>query len=237
MHDKGIMDCNEIAKDAALKNPKMEFVWNTVVDSFAGDDHLQIVNLKNVKTGEIIPVSCDTCFEFIGYLPNSEIFKDQVSLTSRGYIPTNEKMETNLRGVYAAGDIRDKWLKQIATAVGDGAIAACAAEKFIQEEENFHELIVNQEKPVAVFVYNAVDKQSQECLFQLKSVEETHKERYVFVKVDVYKSLGMAERLGIQKYPSLVVVNHGEVVSVLCEDVNASKMNDVLSNNQSCCNY
>ncbi len=235
LHDKGIMDCNEIAKDAALKNPKMSFMWNTVVDSFQGSEHLEVVNLKNVKTGEIIPVACDNCFEFIGYIPNSEMFKDQIEVTRRGYIPTTEKMETNVRGVYACGDIRDKWMRQVATAVGDGAIAACAAEKYIAEEENFHELILKPEKPVAVLVYNAVDKESQNCLLMMKDLEKLYHDSYEFVKLDVYKSSGMADRLGVKDVPSLVIVKAGKIVDILCKDLSSCKLEDLLNQHYVCC--
>ena len=131
LHDEGKMDCNEIAKEAALNNPKMKFVWNSVVDSFEGEDHLETVVLKNVKTNELIPITCDTCFEFIGYIPNTEIFKGKVDMTDRGYVLVNENKETNVSGVYSVGDVTEKFLKQVATAVGDGAIAGFAAEKFI----------------------------------------------------------------------------------------------------------
>ena len=137
IHDEGKMDCNEIAKAQALANPKMEFVWNTVVHSFEGDGHLERVVLKNLKTNELIPLESDSCFEFIGYIPNTELFKETINLTDRGYIATNEKMETSVHGVFAAGDVRDKWLRQVATAVGDGAIAGFAAEKYIAESEAF----------------------------------------------------------------------------------------------------
>jgi thioredoxin reductase (NADPH) len=235
MHDKGIMDCNEVAKDAALKNPKMQFIWNTVVDSFEGNEHLDVVNLKNLKTGEIIPVACDNCFEFIGYLPNSDLFKDQIELTKRGYIPTTEKMETNVRGVYACGDIREKWMRQVATAVGDGAIAACAAEKYIQEEENFHELILKPEKPVVVLLYNAVDKDSQHCVLMMKDLEKLYQDSYEFVRLDVYKSSGMAERLGVKEVPSLVVVKEGKIVDVLCKEITSEHIEDLLNQHYVCC--
>jgi thioredoxin reductase (NADPH) len=84
IHHEGKMDCNEIAKEAALKNPKMEFIWNSTVARFEGDEHLETVVLKNHKTEEEIPVKCDSCFEFIGYIPNTEIFKDQIRLTGHG---------------------------------------------------------------------------------------------------------------------------------------------------------
>src|SRR5665648_1040573 len=108
MHDEGKMDCNEIAKAAAMQNPKMEFVWNTVVDGFEGEDYLDTVVLKNLKTNELVPIKCDNCFEFIGYLPNTEIFKEQLTLTRQGYITTNERMEAGIEGVFACGDVRDK---------------------------------------------------------------------------------------------------------------------------------
>ncbi len=106
MHDEGKMDCNEIAKAQALANPKMEFVWNTVVDSFEGEKQLDTVVLKNLKTNEKIPVSVDSCFLFIGYIPNTEIFKDVLNMDRSGQLITNEKMETNVPGVFAAGDVR-----------------------------------------------------------------------------------------------------------------------------------
>lgn len=235
MHDQGIMDCNEIAKDAALKNPKMEFIWNTVVDSFEGNDHLEVVNLKNLKTGEILPVACDSCFEFIGYIPNSDLFKGQIDITRRGYIPTSEKMETSLRGVFACGDIRDKWLRQVSTAVGDGAIAACAAEKYIAEEENFHELILKPEKPVAVIIYNAVDKNSQDCLRNFMELEKIYRDAYQFVKVDTYKSTGIADRLGIKEAPTIVIVEQGKIVGQLCQETETTKIEDLLNEHYQCC--
>jgi thioredoxin reductase (NADPH) len=228
IHDEGIMDCNEVAKNAALKNPKMHFIWNTIVHSFEGEDHLSVVNLKNTKTGQLIAVPCDNCFEFIGYVPNSELFKEQIDLTPRGYIKSNDKMETNQRGVFVCGDVRDKWLRQVATAVGDGAIAACAAEKYIAEEENYHELILKPKKPVAVLLYNAVDKESQACLLMVKELEAEFKEECEFVRLDVYKSNGMAERLGVKEVPSLVIVKNKEIVDVICESINVATLKHAL---------
>ena len=80
------MDCNEIAREQALNNPKMSFAWNTMVQEFKGDGHLDTVVLKNLKSGELIDYTVDTCFEFIGYIPNTEIFKDIVKLSKQGYV-------------------------------------------------------------------------------------------------------------------------------------------------------
>ncbi|WP_097026064.1 thioredoxin-disulfide reductase [Clostridium peptidivorans] len=131
--DEGNMRANKIAKDQAMKNHKMEFIWNTVVSSFEGEERLNKVVLKNVKTHELIDMQVDGCFLFIGYEPNTEIFKEQINLTSEGYIITNENMETNIEGVFAVGDVREKTLKQVATAVSDGAIAGTLVEKYTEK--------------------------------------------------------------------------------------------------------
>ena len=94
----------------------MEFIWNTLPAEFRGDEeHLRSVALKNLKTNEILDIPVDTCFLFIGYVPNTEIFKGIINMTRAGYVLTNEKMETAIPGVYAAGDIRVKQVRQGAT--------------------------------------------------------------------------------------------------------------------------
>lgn len=211
MHDEGIMDCNEIAKEAALANPKMEFVWNTVTESFEGEDHLDTVVLRNLKTNELIPIKCDNCFEFIGYIPNTELIKGQVDLTPQGYIISNDRMETNLEGVFAAGDVRDKWLKQVATAVGDGAIAGYAAEKFIAETEVFEANVVKKDKNGSVFVYNAIDANQREVVPMIEELASKHGKDYNFCKIDVYKSDGIAKRLGRTSYPYVAIIKNGKV--------------------------
>lgn len=217
LHDEGIMDCNEIARDAALANPKMEFVWNTVVDSFEGTDHLEKVVLKNTKNDELIPIECDNCFEFIGYIPNNSLFTDQITLSNRGYIPVNDMKETNLQGVFAVGDIADKWLRQIATAVGDGAIAASAAEKYISEGEIFESKIMQKEKPGLIYVYNAIDEDSRNYLSTVDSIANDLDIDIDVSRVDVYKSDGIAKRLQVKKYPAIVVTKNGEVTERIYE--------------------
>lgn len=129
--DKGNIRANKIAQEEAMKNPKMEFIWNTMVNSFEGDERLNKVILRNLKTDELVDVPVDGCFLFIGYEPNTEVFKGKINLTDKGYILTNENMKTNIEGVFAVGDVREKPLRQVATAVGDGAIAGVEAEKYI----------------------------------------------------------------------------------------------------------
>ena len=219
IHDEGIMDCNEIAKEQALANPKMEFLWNTVADSFEGEEHLDRVVLRNLKTNSLQPVKVDTCFEFIGYEPNTDIFKGIVDLSEKGYVIVNELMETNVPGVFSAGDVNEKFLKQVATAVGDGAIAGVMAEKFLAENEVFYNQILNPDKPGIVFVYDATCERCRQVLPIIEEVADRSEGKFRTTKVDVYKSKGIARRLGVKGTPVLVFIKDGKVEKSVHDDL------------------
>lgn len=226
LHDEGKMDCNEIAKAEALANPKMEFLWNTAVKKFEGGEHLENVVLENVKTKEEINVKVPTCFEFIGYIPNTEIFKDEINMTDRGYVLVNENMETSANGVYAVGDVTDKFLKQVATAVGDGAIAGYAAEKFIAEEETYHSQILARDG--VVFVYDASEQGCRDCLSLVEDLEKQIEEHHCVTRVDTYKSKGISNRMKIDEVPKLAIIKGGKIVKVLDEDFDPEEVKATL---------
>lgn len=229
MHDPGKMDCNEIAKTEALENPKMEFIWNTVVNSYEGDGHLDTVVLKNVKTNERLPIKVDSCFLFIGYIPNTEILSGVIDMNRNGYILVNEKMETNISGVFAAGDVCDKFLKQVATAVGDGAIAGYGAEKYISECEIYENQIQNNGQPSIVYLWNATDAACRELLPLIEQFEQTHSPEVRVTKVDVYKSPGLAAKLGVENVPAVVYLTDGNIQSVMTENINENSLKQLLS--------
>ena len=229
LHDNGKMDCNEIAKEQALSNPKMEFIWNTVVDEFKGNERLDTVVLKNLKTGELIPVKVDSCFLFIGYIPNTEIFKGILDMTRNGYLITNEKMETKIPGVFAAGDVRDKFLKQVATAVGDGAIAGYSAEKYIAESEIFDSQIMRDDMPSLVYIWNAICPKCREMMPLIEKYEATYDGRVRVSKIDIYKSNGIAARLGVCDTPCVVAIKDGKVHKILKDNITADDLEKILS--------
>ncbi len=206
IHDKGIVDANEVAKEHAFANPKLEFIWNTVVHEFKGEERLRQVVLKNIKTEELIPVDVDGCFLFIGYLPDTEVFKGQVAMDPRGYIVTNENMETSLPGVFAVGDVRSKGLRQVSTAVGDGAIGGVAAERYLAESAYFEEKIMGGEKPTLVYCWNPTDAACRSIMAEVEKLKEKYSEQVKVVTVDMYKAAGLAERLNIRQAPSFALV-------------------------------
>ena len=128
------------AQSIQVKNPKIKFMWDTVVKELRGDGILNTMVVENVKTGEQTTIVADEedmtfgVFGFIGYIPKTDIFKDILTL-DHGYIVTDENMKTNIDGVFAAGDVRVKSLRQVVTAAADGAIAAVQAEKYIESLE------------------------------------------------------------------------------------------------------
>ena len=229
MHEEGRMDCNEIAREEAMANPKMEFIWNTLPAEFRGDEeHLRSVALKNLKTNEILDIPVDTCFLFIGYVPNTEIFKGIINMTRAGYVLTNEKMETNIPGVFAAGDVRDKFLKQVATAVGDGAIAGYAAEKYLAESEVFENQVMDASVPGVVYIWNAVDTAIRDLLPVIEDFEKEHGSNIKVTKVDIYKSTGIASRLGISAVPSVAFIQNGKLAGVLTGQITRQALEDGL---------
>ena len=122
--------------EKAQNNPKIKFILDTVVEEAKGEEILEGLVLKNVKTGEVSEFKVDGCFVFVGYLPISDLFKGKIKMNDRGDIITDEDMRCDVPGVFAAGDIREKSLRQVITASADGAIAATTAEKYIEEHFN-----------------------------------------------------------------------------------------------------
>lgn len=132
IHRRDALRATKIYQERALSNPKIRFMWNSVIEEVKGDQIVRAVMVRNVKTGESKEVSTEGLFLFIGLTPNTGFLKGLVKLDEEGYVITNADCETSLKGIFAAGDCRRKLLRQIGTAVGDGATAAFAAEKHIE---------------------------------------------------------------------------------------------------------
>lgn len=132
IHRRDELRASPILERRAKDNPKMNFIWDTVVESVEGADATTHVNLKNVKTGELSKFDTDGVFIFIGHTPNSELFEGQLEKDDGGYLVVDNLMETSKPGIYAAGEIADPHFRQVITSAGMGAAAAIQATRYLE---------------------------------------------------------------------------------------------------------
>ena len=141
VHRRDELRATKSIQEKAFKNEKIDFLWDSTIDEIRGDGIVEEMVVKNTKTGEKTVIKAPEefgtfgIFVFVGYIPNTEIFKDEIELNDKGYIETCQNLKTCVPGVYAAGDIREKSLRQVITAASDGAISAIQAEKYIMSKE------------------------------------------------------------------------------------------------------
>jgi len=133
IHRRDKLRASQILQERALKNPKVGFLWDSSVVEVLGGDKVTGVRIKNLKTGSESTPRTDGVFVAIGYDPNTSVFKGQLELDSKGYITTKNETETNVPGVFAAGDVRDHRYRQAITAAADGCKAAMDADRLLTE--------------------------------------------------------------------------------------------------------
>ena len=131
IHRRDELRATKLLQERALSEQKIKIVWDTIPMHIAGDTGVEGIHIKNVKTGQESYLPLQGVFVFIGYKPNNDLVEGLVELDESGFVVTNNHMETSVAGVFAAGDIRSKLLRQVSTAVGEGATAAFAAEKYL----------------------------------------------------------------------------------------------------------
>ena len=131
VHRRDTLRATKIYHDPLMKAENVEFLWDSAVEDYTVDGRIQGARVKNLKTGVVTEVACDGIFVSIGRKPNTALFSDQLELDSVGYIVADETTKTGIPGVYAVGDVRTKALRQVVTAVGDGAVAVHFAEEYL----------------------------------------------------------------------------------------------------------
>ncbi len=135
VHRREELRASKIMQDKARKNPKIEFIWNSVIEEIYGEKIVQGIKLKNVNSSEIVDFKTDGVFLAIGHIPNTKFLQGKVDLDDHGYIKADKNMHTSVKGLFAAGDVQDTRFRQAITAAGSGCMAAMEAEKLLAEEE------------------------------------------------------------------------------------------------------
>lgn len=209
LHDQGILDADRTAQEQAFANDKIEFVWNSVVEEICGDELVDGVKLKNLKTGEITEMSTDGVFMFVGTVPKTDFVKELIELTPQGYVITNEKQETSVPGIFAAGDVTDKFLRQVVTAAGDGAVAAVAADRYIEEEESWRKSVAEFDGTAMVAFWNPLSKESLDVINELEVHCKDQPDQRV-VTIDTYKSQNIANRFNVKEVPVVIRFDAGQ---------------------------
>jgi thioredoxin reductase (NADPH) len=138
IHRRDELRASPVLQKRAKEHPKMHFIWDTVVTEVVGTDQLKTLKLKNVKTDAESTFDTDGLFIFIGHVPNTQMFTGQLAMSDLGYVIVNDKMETSVEGVYAAGEIADPHFRQVITSAGMGAAAAIQATRFLEQAEAVH---------------------------------------------------------------------------------------------------
>ena len=212
IHEEGKVDANQVSFERARQNPKLKWIWNSIVKSINGEELVESITLKNIKTGEESDYPINGVFIFIGTVPLTEVLAGQVELNQQGYIVTDEKMAASVEGVFAAGDVRAKYLRQVVTAASDGAIAAVAAEKYVHETELWEEEVLQAQQPVVVAYYNPTDMSGTEKVGMVDRFVRDHK-GLALVKVDATRNelVGGRYNIDLDRLPRLHLFINGEV--------------------------
>jgi len=134
IHRRDTLRAGAILQDRAKDNPKIHFIWDTVITNIAGTEGVEKVRLKNVKDEKESEMDFDGVFVFIGHSPNTELFKGQIDLDDKGYIVVDNRLRTKIPGVFAAGEVCDPIYRQVVTSAGMGAAAAIEATRFLENE-------------------------------------------------------------------------------------------------------
>lgn len=212
IHRRDEFRADRAAIAQALANPKIQPVYNTVVEKIEGDGMVENLVLKNIRTGEISNLPVSGVFMFVGQEPDDDCVRGLVKAEKGGWIITNDHMETSVEGIFAAGDVRSKYLRQVITAASDGAVAAMAASSYINEQLHLRSTLLEPEE-VKAFFYSSIDEAQVKLS---NSVENAAKAKGQKVPViDGYRNARMTEKLGLtDKLPAIAVIKKGVVEKV-----------------------
>lgn len=211
IHRRDEFRADRAAVARALANPKIVPVWNTVVEKIEGDGMVENLVLKNIKTGEVSDLPVAGVFMFVGQLPHDEPVRGLVEAAKGGWIKTNDDMETSVEGIFAAGDVRDKGLRQVVTAASDGAIAAMSASAYINEQVHLRSVLIEPDHVTALF-YSSIERDQVVLSDEVEAMAKKAGKKVVLV--DGYRNARMVEKLGLSSLPAMVELESGATVKM-----------------------
>jgi thioredoxin reductase (NADPH) len=207
VHDEGTLDCNRTQAETAMANPKLTWMWNHAILAVEGGETVSGVRVRNLRTGAEESVACDGVFLFVGTVPQTAFLGDFVAL-QRGFIVTDEKMETSRPRVFAAGDARIKVLRQVVTAASDGAIAAFHADRALTEIDDYEKAVARAGREYLLYFYTPPVQKSLD-LFPVVE-KKAGALRLPLIKLDTFRYRAAAARCGVTEVPALVRMEDGE---------------------------
>ncbi len=216
IHEEGKVDATPVVAERAFANEKIRWIWNSTITKISGDGLVEEVIVKNLKSNEEQVLTTQGVFVFVGTKPKTKLVEGFLDLDSKGYIlACPQSMATNVDGVYAAGDCRQKHLYQVVTASSDGAIAAVAAEQYISEEERFQSDVLHCKELVISAYWSPSNQESTSVLALLAQFAKECVQGVTVVNVDAYRNKRIVKRLGITTLPTVVLFADGQEVARL----------------------
>jgi thioredoxin reductase (NADPH) len=200
--------------DRALANPKIEAVMGSVVEEIAGNDMVERVIVRNSHSGKISEIQAEGVFVFVGAAPNLGFLTEESGLkrSDKGWIITDEKMETSAEGVFAAGDVREKYLRQVATAVGDGATAAMAAYEYLSNEYYLQAALLEPEHATAFFM-SGIDPAHLALDREISAIAVSSGKKVI--TIDGHTNLRLRKKLGVTSLPSMLELSRGKKIRAI----------------------
>ena len=208
IHPEGVLDCNNVSAAKAFANHKINFIFNSTVKEIYGKDEVEGVILENLQTKEKSKLDVKGIFMFVGMTPNSKPYADGID-NQRGWILTNDRMETNKAGVYAVGDIRKKEIRQVVTSTSDGAIAAIMAARYIDEITTLSDIVKKFEELKVVF-YDSMQNNSMNAMNEFNS--NCHVEK---IDIAFHQSLADTFKVVINDSHLLQIFDRQQVIDML----------------------
>jgi thioredoxin reductase (NADPH) len=209
IHRRDEFRADKTAVDRIMANPKIELALGCVVDEITGDEMVEGVILKNVKTQDKKNIDAKGVFIFVGQKPEAGFLDEcgEIKRTRDGWIVTDEKMETSVEGVFAAGDVRDKFLRQAVTAASDGAIAAMAAYEYISNMNYLNSALSGKPHMYALLISGIEPG-------HLALARDMARKFDGVSVIDLYRASRVRDKLGVKELPSMIEISEGSAARV-----------------------